>query len=240
MITREEWREECYKRGDFFDLPMPQISAIIDRTKAEMREGWNEGWNIAFEHLERRVALLETRTEEPLEPQPEPAPEEETVWVSSRIRPPFEGKDARHVYVWPDNHFSSFTLFECRVLPNGRIEPVAVRDAKELRKEVERLEGINRGFVKGRDELEAELERVKSDRDALARSYGELEKLSGAKFSEYDELREEYDKLLMLASRVRTVTAESTDWYRKQSFHDALHELTVLVAESDPKEEGGK
>jgi hypothetical protein len=65
---------------------------------------------------------------------------EERVWLTTTPKGPPTGSHAEIVYVWREHYDVNHDhMFECRVLLNGEIEPIAVRQAKELRKEVERL-----------------------------------------------------------------------------------------------------
>ena len=315
MTTREEWYEERYHWGDFFDLPFGQISAIIDRSKEEVLCCEDVRDDSPFEHLERRMAALEEMLAEPEAknpildwicsqcgmqmftercppekicsfcrrdakrerepaPNPEPAPED-TVCVNlipSRL-------NSGELYLRTVKYGQALRpecLLECRVVPDSgnitRLEPVAVREAQDLRKEVERLEDINRGFSQGRDELEAEVVRLEND---CADGRAELAKMSeerdsstiGKQIVKLDEGQElwvldrvaeqinrdrrlmivqagqvldiqaKYDKLLLLASRVRTAWNGYRGQYLGHTLDDALTDFGAHVAESDPKAE---
>jgi hypothetical protein len=198
MKKREEWYKERRKQGRHFDVSSFTVNSILDRAKEEMREE-SEGWDIAFEHLERRVAFLEKPAD--THPKPEPAhtqPEEEAKIAVARMHSFFH---------------------------DGHIEPVASPEPEpapeeEALAEVERLE---KACSDGRAEL-AKMSEVYEAGLRLGINWRD----------QRDEIQAKHDRLLLLASRVRTAHERDPRFM----IHAAIRHLCAHVAESDPKEEG--
>jgi predicted nuclease with TOPRIM domain len=137
-------------------------------------------------------------------------------------------------------------------------KPVPGRENDQLRAEVERLELTCQEGQERLEEVRAELAKMsevyeaglrlgitwRDGRDELQAKYdGLLEEIcehaeefngSVGESVELAESRAKYDKLLLLASRVRTARYRNLE---QSGWEIALDDLCIHVAESDPKEE---
>ena len=267
MMTREEWYAHTIGHSpDVAEWELSNIGAVIDRAIEEMCE---------------KTESLKTAA---IDSEQKPAAEEETVWASKRVDGYGPG-GKNYLMLFdkpPEGWIDEGWVFECHVLPSDNLEPVAVREARKLREELNQADFDMkelRAEVKRQDALvlhweelacqyhtqrdkamaeqdrlnkqcsdgRAELKRISEERDAMrvfdpeeyvaarVRSLkGHVERAE----KERDELQSKHDKLLLLASKVRTAWIGHGSRQVGQNLRSALGCMDTHIGESDPKEKG--